>query len=453
LCTLYSQTWTANYTDACENAAVPVSITYTWKVDLVGPQPETELTDLDFECTEDVVIPDPMFTDNCQEGVVPYTCKIAGTDIDCADYVFPEGETEICFTAEDDCDNPTTVCIMIKVLPCKDEYCTYTQGKYGNQDKSSACDLEGTVATSLFVANLLAQGDLVLGTPGKSVTFKPGDAAIINKILPGGSGTAVLSGDCVPSVSLACLSLNKQGKLTNGLLAQTITLGLNLRIHADGRLGDFVLESGKYLVTQQKVSCEEGSGVVDPVCDEFGVLTVNPYWYYTLNSTVVAYLSNPVNGYSATVNGLYMLANDALGGKVLPAGMSLSNIMSVVDMINNAFDECRAFAGYWTDKYICPTVKIARIEPSGNDDATMKVYPNPFKKDITFEFVSAKDTHAVLEITNILGQKITTLMDSKVKMGVVNRIEYQPKNVVPGILIYRLILDGKVQNGRIVYQK
>jgi hypothetical protein len=83
----------------------------------------------------------------------------------------------------------------------------------------------------------------------------------------------------------------------------------------------------------------------------------------------------------------------------------------------------------------------------------MKVYPNPFKKDITFEFVSAKDTHAVLEITNILGQKITTLMDSKVKMGVVNRIEYQPKNVVPGILIYRLILDGKVQNGRIVYQK
>ena len=33
----YTQTWTANYTDACGNAATPVSITYTWTQDTQAP--------------------------------------------------------------------------------------------------------------------------------------------------------------------------------------------------------------------------------------------------------------------------------------------------------------------------------------------------------------------------------------------------------------------------------
>ncbi|MCK3683033.1 gliding motility-associated C-terminal domain-containing protein, partial [Maribellus sp. YY47] len=33
----YSQTWTANYTDACDNPAAPVSITYTWTQDTEDP--------------------------------------------------------------------------------------------------------------------------------------------------------------------------------------------------------------------------------------------------------------------------------------------------------------------------------------------------------------------------------------------------------------------------------
>ena len=72
---------------------------------------------------------------------------------------------------------------------------------------------------------------------------------------------------------------------------------------------------------------------------------------------------------------------------------------------------------------------------------------------MTLEFVSDKDAHAVLEITNMLGQKIATLLDGSVKEGVMNRVEFTPRNVAPGILIYRLIMDGNVQNGRIIYKK
>jgi hypothetical protein len=40
----YSQTWTANYTDACGNAADPVSITYTWTIDTEDPVLATSAT-------------------------------------------------------------------------------------------------------------------------------------------------------------------------------------------------------------------------------------------------------------------------------------------------------------------------------------------------------------------------------------------------------------------------
>jgi hypothetical protein len=337
------------------------------------------------------------------------------------------------------------------VEPCA-EFCTYTQGKYGNQYKSTACDLETRIATSIFVANLLDQGPLKIGNSTNYVLFQAGDAAVINSILPGGSGTAVLSGACTPTASTTPLKdknyLTKQGKLSNGLLAQTLTLGLNLRIN--NGLTDLALQSGKYLVTQKKVACEKESGVVEPVCVD-GVLTVNPYWYGMLDGTVVNYLMN-TSGYSATVGSLYKLANDALGGMTLPSGLTLGKIMSAVDLINNAFDECRAFVGYWTDKYACPTLSDATIT-SGLEAKPLKVYPNPFNEKVTFEFVSNKDTQTVLEITNIVGQKITTLFNGPVKAGELNRIEYNPVNVVPGVLIYQLIMDGSIQNGRVVYQK
>jgi len=56
-CGLWSQTWTANYTDACDNDAEPVSITYTWKEDLVEPVISTDAEDTDFGCNPTITAP------------------------------------------------------------------------------------------------------------------------------------------------------------------------------------------------------------------------------------------------------------------------------------------------------------------------------------------------------------------------------------------------------------
>jgi hypothetical protein len=82
-----------------------------------------------------------------------------------------------------------------------------------------------------------------------------------------------------------------------------------------------------------------------------------------------------------------------------------------------------------------------------------RVYPNPFSEKVTFEFVSAHDGRARIEITDVIGQRIAVLMEENVREGELNRIEYKPVDVVSGILIYRLIIGDEVNTGRLIYKK
>ena len=152
-------------------------------------------------------------------------------------------------------------------------------------------------------------------------------------------------------------------------------------------------------------------------------------------------------------------------GKQTIASVAPGQYSHVNATLTNATTYSYSFSGKSGDLYVIahavvcnyvqvvvePELKKARIT-SELDAAPLKIYPNPFSDRAIFEFASAKDGRAVLEITNIVGQKIATLLDAQVKTGVMNRIEFQPRNITAGILIYRLILDGNVQTGRIIYK-
>ncbi|MBK8671153.1 MAG: T9SS type A sorting domain-containing protein [Saprospiraceae bacterium] len=75
-----TQTWTANYTDACTNAAVPVSVTYTWVEDVVIPVISV-VTSADPAGTcnpSSIVAPTFEATDNCLASAVSVTPTTAG---------------------------------------------------------------------------------------------------------------------------------------------------------------------------------------------------------------------------------------------------------------------------------------------------------------------------------------------------------------------------------------
>jgi len=97
--------------------------------------------------------------------------------------------------------------------------------------------------------------------------------------------------------------------------------------------------------------------------------------------------------------------------------------------------------------------KSAPVQVVTGGISDLKVYPNPFDRMVTFEFISDRDARAILDIYNLTGQKITTLMNKTIKEGVLNRVDYRPLDQANGIFFYRLNLDGVISTGKLLYNR
>jgi len=324
--------------------------------------------------------------------------------------------------------NPANGCtatdVALVTAPVCATYCTYTQGFYGN--KNGLAMLPGLLTTPITI-----------GRAGHSFTIPANtsmvkSAAKLNSIMPGGNTPAVLkAGDC--SMMTSCLSqyLTNQGRINNVLLSQTITLTLNTRLKG-GILSSFAIKSG-YIVTQG--GCMQ------------------------LNSSVVNYLT--ANGTKlATVSDLLNLANDVLGGtKTAGAGgvPSLSNINSVIDAINNIFDECKSFSGYFST---CPffttsntSVRVVEDQLENLKALKLSTYPNPYNDKVRFVIQSPNSGKASLEVYNMLGQKLHTVFQGDVQAGTSQTYEYAVPEIYRSTLIYLYRQGDKIVTGKLLQAK
>uniref|UniRef100_UPI0014300210 T9SS type A sorting domain-containing protein n=1 Tax=Maribellus sediminis TaxID=2696285 RepID=UPI0014300210 len=83
----------------------------------------------------------------------------------------------------------------------------------------------------------------------------------------------------------------------------------------------------------------------------------------------------------------------------------------------------------------------------------LKVYPNPFDEVVNIEFVSPVDGHAVLEIYNMVGQRVVRLLDDYIEAGVENKVQFRPESEVSGFYMYKLDIDGDIQIGKMIYRR
>src|SRR5205823_13878117 len=128
------------------------------------------------------------------------------------------------------------------------------------------------------------------------------------------------------SILNACFDayLTKQGRINNVLLGQTISLSLNVRL-TSSLLNLPPIPAGQCFII-------EGDTLA-------------------INQNVVNYLI--CTSGSATVAKVLQLANDLLGGVLVPGQVvlgctvpSYSDVNDAVDFFNNAFDECKGFSGF-----------------------------------------------------------------------------------------------------------
>jgi hypothetical protein len=277
--------------------------------------------------------------------------------------------------------------------PCGSN-CTYTQGAYGTEGGKS-CAEGVTYSTKGLIAKALSfypLGTMNIGLPGKSISISnnPVDIQKIIDFLPGGGSSKILtSGDFL--ITGLPSSYLKKGVIDNTLLAQTITLGLNLGIDSD--LGSFVLQSGTLAIATPEGGCGSEVPKVRSCSYDVYTPTINEYKYYNIPSIVNLL---PVK----TVQGLFDMANVALGGGTLPAGVTLSNLASAVDLINNVFDNCRISMGYNQTPLTC----IA-------DRAAFEVNPVPIVDYASITYQFSYVSNVTIEVRNGLGVLLSTYVD------------------------------------------
>ena len=91
------------------------------------------------------------------------------------------------------------------------------------------------------------------------------------------------------------------------------------------------------------------------------------------------------------------------------------------------------------------------------DFAAYQNYPNPFNPSTEIKFDLPVNSHVKLEIFNVLGQKVTTVIDADMEAGyrsvVWTGTDKNGQQVASGIYYYRLTADDKVATNKMLLMK
>jgi hypothetical protein len=79
-------------------------------------------------------------------------------------------------------------------------------------------------------------------------------------------------------------------------------------------------------------------------------------------------------------------------------------------------------------------------------------YPNPFNPTTTFEFDLPTGSHVKIEVFNILGQKVTTTVDTYYPPGR-HQVEFNGSEFASGLYLYRLKTDDASVTRKMVILK
>lgn len=378
------------------------------------------------------------------------------------------------------CDAQFTPTITVMVIACgpTTNHCTYTQGFYGNEGGlgcsvdptgTSPNSLETTKDKMLRAFTISGSNKVVFGradiggvaTDDRAFTLFRED--ILNDniflMLPGG-GTQYLLGlkpggtaygstfegatfadattwNAVPIIPGG----SNYGTIKNLLLAQTVTMFFNLNNGTN--LGFVVLHDTLYV---SDIDCISGNPIPGAMTMKFG-----------LPHEVILYIAQNSSVYTNNVAGLYMLANDVLGGVQTP-GLSPALVANAVDQINKAFDGCRALVGSFDlplNSSILYAVPYQQMERSGtmaeaNSGLLVETYPNPFREKVSFRIQPKESGIGTLDLYSSSGQKLRTVFRGYLSAGTTRIIDFNVPENMRGSLMYQFRLGGKRVSGKLI---
>jgi hypothetical protein len=167
-------------------------------------------------------------------------------------------------------------------------------------------------------------------------------------------------------------------------------------------------------------------------------------------SNVLQYLSAQSGTYAYTIAGLYQLANDKLGG-VTTNNISAAEITNAVDVINNAFDGCRTMVGYYDLPKLQPISGSIPATVWQSSNLSVLAYPNPFTDKIVFSITAQESSPCVIEIYNMMGQRVQTLEAGNISAGKMQMVEFKvPPMLLNGNFFYVVKAGAQRANGKLI---
>jgi hypothetical protein len=205
-----------------------------------------------------------------------------------------------------------------------------------------------------------------------------------------------------------------------------------------------------WLATQKRSSCAINATTVSCSSDP------NAIQSWLMTPSVANYLTN-FGTQPATVNDLLNLANDMLGRVRVPGidGVpSFIDVTRAIDIINNAFVNCRQYIGYYGCEVDCSNISSPCSSVSRNtivsgeavNKLTTVVYPNPYTQSFRININSPVSGLATIEFYTVTGVKIYEVRQN-VTAGRTNTIEIRPTSVFTQQIMYRLRVDKYQASG------
>lgn len=344
------------------------------------------------------------------------------------------------------CGPPVVLGADLTISDCV-EFCSLTQGYWGNTGGKKCYEGRKLGTTAILEALITPGNPLIVGKPGRSLTVNDGSESCIIKRLPGGGPSIALPTNFgnVTMTANSCMvppEILKNGKFNNTLLSQTIALDLNLRYNKT--LSSFQLCSS--FVTVKALAGADGClGSSDdrPNPDDPGTT-------FTIDSSVLTALTTA--GLPRTPAGLLALANCGLAGQST-FGASLPLLTGAAGAINEGFDDCRFIISCTNDapgsiaRNSRSSLEILETDtPVAADAAPARFellanHPNPFSGATTIRFALPERSRVTITLFNLAGQKLTIIADEEFQAGY-RTVEWDAGSVEStrssGIYFYRI---------------
>jgi hypothetical protein len=326
-----------------------------------------------------------------------------------------------------------------------DAYCTLSQGFFGTPVGS---DCEGRSTEEVINLSLDALGGITVGSTFPFVLIaEPGQAKSIILRLPStGPSVAITAGPNFvsgPTVLPGIYTWDRgrnAGQMRNTLIGQALTLSLNLGLSPN--LAMLEIPAGyDFLVTAKADGCYDAEASAIPGTEQF----------YPIPQSVTSYL-NGGNGYSASVQGLLDLANDAISGLSLSGeAPDLGEITAALEAIIEAFLHCRVLIGWEI------MVEIEQLSAElGQESIEMEsvnafnMFPNPASSQATFTFTLSEQQRVSVEIFNINGVRVETLFEGDLQGNQQHSIKLNARDLAPGLYFYRFVAGSVSKTGSLM---